>query len=59
MEWLLADLVEVLSTFGRVATADPVSAVLLLGSVLVLGTVFGVVGVLGLGAIANLLTGWP
>lgn len=59
MVWLVDDLLATLGTFGTVATADPVSALLLVGSVLVLGTVFGVVGVLSLGAISNLLTGWP
>jgi uncharacterized membrane protein YtjA (UPF0391 family) len=59
MVWLVADLIEAISTFGSVAATDPVAAVLLLVAVVVLTITFGVTGGLVLGGLANLLTGWP
>ena len=59
MVWLLDDLIAALSTFGTVAGTDPIAALLLLVAVFVFGTSFGVVGVLGLGAVSNLVFGWP
>ncbi len=59
MVWLVDDLLAALSTFGTVAATDSISALLLVVAVLVLGVVFGVVGVLGLGAVSNLVVGWP
>jgi hypothetical protein len=59
MVWLVDDLFAALSTFGTVAGTDPIAAVLLVVAVLVLGSTFGAVGVLGLGALSNLAFGWP
>jgi hypothetical protein len=59
MVWLVEDLFAALSTFGTVAGTDPIAAVLLLVAVLVFGSTFGAVGVLGLGAISNLVFNWP
>lgn len=59
MVWPVGDLATAVETFGTVATADPLAALLLLAGAVVLAASFGVVGVLALGALANLVVGWP
>ena len=59
MVWLVTDLLDMVSTFGTVVATDPVAALLILVSVVILGITFGVTGVLAAGAITNTITGWP
>ncbi|MFB6133185.1 MAG: hypothetical protein ABEJ44_07265 [Halanaeroarchaeum sp.] len=57
MVWIIDNLVEVLSLFAQVAGYDPVSPLLLLGSVGILTVALGVFGVLAVGGVLSALAG--
>ncbi|MFW5965357.1 MAG: hypothetical protein ACOCP3_01240 [Halodesulfurarchaeum sp.] len=59
MNWLLEEVGTALETFGTVATADPLSALLLVAAGGIFAVVFGLGGALALGALSNAVTGWP
>lgn len=59
MVWPVGDLVTAVETFGAVAAADPLAALLLAAGAVVLAATFGVVGALVLGALSNLVLGRP
>lgn len=57
MVWIIDNLVEVVTLFIGVAGNDPVSPLLLLGSIGILTVALGAFGVLALGSVLSLLSG--